>query len=167
MTIDDVLNQLQSLGSPVNVSGMERFGIVTVKAFGISTPVVKQFSREVKKKSRDGHQLALKLWQTGVFEARVVAALIDDPKRVTADQMDEWAADFDNWATVDGTCCYLFCRTPFAYAKATEWSGRDEEFIKRAGFALMAYLAIHDKKASDEKLAAFLPLIEHGSDDDR
>jgi 3-methyladenine DNA glycosylase AlkD len=81
--------------------------------------------------------------------------------------MDNWAADFDNWATVDGTCCYLFCLTPSAYEKAVEWSGRTEEFIKRAGFALMAYLAVHDKKAADDKLSAFLPVIEMHAGDDR
>lgn len=81
--------------------------------------------------------------------------------------MDAWAKDFDNWATVDGTCCYLFCRTPFAYEKAIEWAGRKPEFVKRAGFSLMAYLTVHDKKAGDEKLAAFLPIIERCCDDDR
>lgn len=81
--------------------------------------------------------------------------------------MDSWAKDFDNWATVDGTCCYLFCRTPFAYEKAIEWAGRKPEFVKRAGFSLMAYLTVHDKKAGDEKLAAFLPIIERSWDDDR
>ena len=81
--------------------------------------------------------------------------------------MDAWAKDFDNWATVDGTCCYLFCRTPYAYEKATEWSGKKPEFIKRAGFSLMAYLAVHDKTAADEKLAEFLPIIEKHSDDER
>ena len=81
--------------------------------------------------------------------------------------MDAWAKDFDNWATVDGTCCYLFCRTPFAYEKAIEWAGRKPEFVKRAGFSLMAYLTVHDKKAGDEKLAAFLPIIERSWDDDR
>jgi 3-methyladenine DNA glycosylase AlkD len=81
--------------------------------------------------------------------------------------MDAWARDFDNWATVDGTCCYLFCRTPFAYEKAVEWADKKEEFVKRAGFSLMAYLAVHDKKAPDERLAALLPLIEKNADDDR
>ena len=81
--------------------------------------------------------------------------------------MDAWATDFDNWATVDGACGYLFCRTPFAYNKVLEWCDRDEEFVKRAAFSLIAYLAVHDKKAPDEKLAAFLPVIENHSDDDR
>jgi 3-methyladenine DNA glycosylase AlkD len=111
--------------------------------------------------------LALELWKTKIYDARSVAFLIDDPAKVTRDQMDDWAAGFDNWATVDGTCGYLFCRTPFAYEKAFEWSGVEPEFIKRAGFSLMAYLAVHDKKAADKKLAAFLPVIERESHDDR
>src|SRR5437773_10858340 len=93
--------------------------------------------------------------------------MIDDPKQVSHKQMDAWAADFDNWGTVDGTCCYLFCRTPFAYEKAMEWADEGAEFIKRAAFATMAYLAIHDKKAADQKLAAFLPVIEERSGDER
>lgn len=167
MTADEVLTHLRSLGSLESVAGMERFGIITTKAFGIPTPVLKQFARKVKRNADDRHKLALDLWLTGVHEARAVAALIDDPIKVTPEQMEDWAAEFDNWATVDGTCCYLFCRTPFAYGKAVEWSGRKEEFIKRAGFALMAYLAVHDKRADDRKLASFLPLIEKHACDDR
>ena len=93
--------------------------------------------------------------------------MIDDPKKVSKTQMESWASDFDNWGTVDGTCCYLFCRTPFAYEKAIEWSKSKHEFIKRAGFALMAYLAIHDKKADDNAIAQFLPVIERHSNDER
>ncbi|HEV8593551.1 MAG TPA: DNA alkylation repair protein [Pyrinomonadaceae bacterium] len=167
MNIDEILKKLESLGSVDNVAGMERFGIVSKKAFGISAPVLKQLARQIKKQATDRHALAQELWKTGIYDARAVAFLIDDPKQVTRKQMDEWAKDFDNWATVDGTCSYLFCRTPFAYEKAVEWSDKKPEFIKRAGFSLMAYLAVHDKKAEDEKLAAFLPLIEKHSDDDR
>ena len=167
MTVAEVLRQLESLGSPADVAGMERYGIVTPQAFGIRTPVLKQFAREVKKSAADRHMLALQLWETGNYEARAVAFLIDDPRRVSPEQMEDWAADFDNWATVDGTCGYLFCRTPYAYEKAFEWASREEEFVKRAAFSLMAYLAVHDKRADDDKLAAFLPVIERHSDDDR
>jgi 3-methyladenine DNA glycosylase AlkD len=167
MTANEVLKRLGSLGTREIVAGMSKFGITTPKAFGVSTPVLKQFAREVKKKAADRHALALDLWQTGNYDARAVAFLIDDPKKVSKRQMNAWAADFDNWATVDGTCCYLFCRTPFAYEKAVEWTAEEPEFLKRAGFALMAYLAVHDKDAGDEKLAAFLPLIEKHSDDGR
>ena len=120
-----------------------------------------------KKHAEDRHKLALELWEKGIYEARAVAFLIDDPKLVTRKQMNAWAKDLDNWATVDGACCYLFCRTPFAYDKAFEWAEDKREFVKRAGFSMMAYLAVHDKKASDDKLSAFLPVIERHSDDER
>lgn len=167
MTVTEIIHKLQSLGNSQNVAGMERFGIVTPKSFGIPTPVLKQYAKEVKKQAEDRHALALELWETGIYDARAVAFLIDEPQKVSPEQMDAWARDFDNWATVDGTCCYLFCRTPFAYEKAVEWSGKKPEFSKRAGFSLMAYLAVHDKKADDAKLAAFLPAIEKHADDDR
>ena len=143
MTVDEVLKRLASLGRPEIIEGMSRFGITTPKSFGVSTPVLKQFARDVKKQADDPHLLALELWKTGNYDARAVAFLIDDPQKVTQQQMDAWAADFDNWATVDGTCCYLFCRTPFAYEKAVEWAAKTPEFVKRAGFSLMAYLAVH------------------------
>ena len=146
---------------------MERFGIATANCFGIPTPLLKQFARDVKKQASDRHLLALQLWETENYEARAVAFFIDDPRRVTPQQMDDWAADFDNWATVDGACGYLFCRTPHAYEKVFEWAERNEEFVKRAAFSLIAYLAVHDKKAEDDKLAVFLSVIERHSDDDR
>ena len=167
MTVAEVLKKLESAASPEIASGMERFGIVTASSFGISTPILKQLARDVKNQAKDRHVLALELWKTGNYEARAIAFLIDDPKKVTSVQMDAWAADFDNWATVDGSCCYLFCRTSHAYEKAFEWSERTPEFIKRAGFAQMAYLALHDKKAEDEKLATFLAVIEKHADDER
>ena len=167
MTLAETLKKLESLGSLANVEGMKRFGIVTEKSFGLTAPVLKQFAREVKKQAEDRHALALALWETEIYDARAVAFLIDDPKQVTQKQMEAWAGDFDNWATVDGACGHLFCRTPFAYEKAFEWAERKPEFVKRAGFSLMAYLAVHDKKAEDERLAAFLPVIEKHSDDER
>ena len=167
MTVADIIEKLRSLGSPENVAGMERFGIVTTKSFGITAPVLKQFAREVKKQADDRHTLAQELWETGIYDARAIAFLIDDPKKVTTKQMDSWAKDFDNWATVDGVCSYLFCRTPFAYEKAVEWAGEKPEFVKRASFSLMAYLAVHDKKTDDQRLADFLPLVEEHAFDDR
>ena len=162
-----VLKRLESLADPQNARGMERFGIVTQKTYGISAPVLKAFAKEVKKSAADRHLLALELWETGVYDARAVAFLIDDPKQVTKKQMDLWAADFDNWATVDGTCCYLFSETPVAYEKAVEWAGRDAEFVKRAGFAMMAYLALHDKNAPDDAFNPFLAKIEEQAVDER
>ncbi|MBK9156453.1 MAG: DNA alkylation repair protein [Chloracidobacterium sp.] len=167
MTADEIIEELRALSDPAKIADLERYAIKTPKWFGIRTPELKLFAREVKKLVPDRHTMALELWKSGIYDVRAVAFMIDDPKRVTPEQMDAWAADFDNWATVDGTCSYLFCRTPYAYEKAFEWAERDPEFEKRAGFAMMAYLAVHDKKAANEKLAEFLPVIERHSDDGR
>jgi 3-methyladenine DNA glycosylase AlkD len=167
MTVKEILKAIESLSSPENVAGMARYGIVTKKAFGVSAPDLKQLAKEIKKTAKDRHSLALELWKTGIHDARAAAYLIDDPKEVTEDQMDTWAADFDNWAIVDGTCGHLFCRSPLAYKKIEEWSGCDQEFIKRAGIVLIAWLAVHDKKASDERIAEFLPLLETHANDER
>jgi 3-methyladenine DNA glycosylase AlkD len=167
MKLEEVLKRLAYFGDAKNVEGMARFGISTPKSYGVSTPLLKQLAREVKKSTEDRHRLALELWNTGIYDARAIAFMIDDPKQVTADQMELWASDFDNWATVDGTCCYLFCRTQFAYEKAHEWATREPEFVKRAAFALMAYLSVHDKAASDEAFVGFLPVIEQHARDGR
>jgi 3-methyladenine DNA glycosylase AlkD len=167
MTVSEIIKKLESLGTPENVTGMARYAIKTKKAFGVSAPNLKELAKEIKKQTKDRHSLALELWETGVHEARAIAYLIDDPKKVTSEQMDSWAADFDNWAICDGACGHLFCKTPLAYDKVFAWSEREEEFIKRAGICLIAWLAVHDKKANDERIAKFLPLLENKSDDDR
>ena len=167
MEVDQIVARLESLGSPENVEGMARFGIVTKKAFGVPAAEIKQIAKEAKKTAKDRHSLALELWKTGIHDARGVAYLIDDPKQVTEDQMESWVSDFDNWAIVDGTCGHLFCRSSLAYKKVEEWSRRDEEFVKRAGIVLIAWLAVHDKKASDDEIAEFLALLERCADDER
>lgn len=167
MTADEIVKKLETLGSPENVAGMARFGIVSEKAFGVAAPDLKAVAKEAKKSTSDRHALALELWKTGIHDARAVAYLVDDPKQVSPEQMDAWARDFDNWAIVDGTCGHLFCRTSHAYENAFEWSEHEEEFVKRAGIVLMAWLAVHDKKADDEKIAAFLPVLERHADDAR
>jgi 3-methyladenine DNA glycosylase AlkD len=167
MTADEIAKKLESLENPENIAGMKRFGIITKKAFGVSAPVLKNLAKEIKKQTKDRHKLALELWETGIHEARVIAYLIDDAKEVSEKQMDSWAKDFDNWAICDGACGHLFCKTEFAYQKVFEWSERDEEFVKRAGICLIAWLAVHDKKASDEKIAQFLPTLEKHADDER
>ncbi len=113
------------------------------------------------------HRLAEELWNTGVHEARILASMVDDPKQVTNDQMERWAGDLDSWDVCDQCCSNLFDRTDHAWQKAVEWSGRDEEFVKRAGFALMACLAVHDKAATNEAFLGLLPLIEREADDPR
>lgn len=167
MNAEGIIAELREMRDPSKIEVFERFAIRTPLWFGISTPDVKAFAREAKKLVKDRHAVAAELWKSGIFEVRSVAFLIDDPKQITPEQMDAWAADFDNWATVDGACGYLFCRTPHAYDKAVEWTTREPEFEKRAAFSMMAYLAVHDKKAPDENLAAFFPLIERHSDDER
>jgi 3-methyladenine DNA glycosylase AlkD len=167
MTLNEIIKNLESLENPANIAGMKRFGIVTKKAFGVSAPNLKELAKEIKKQTTDRHALALELWQTGIHEARIIAYLIDDVSQVTPEQMDEWVKDFDNWAICDGTCGHLFCRTPFAYQKVFEWAESEEEFIKRAGICLIAWLAVHDKKANDAAIAQFLPVLESKADDER
>ena len=167
MVTDEIVKKLKSLENPVNIAGMARFGIVTKKAFGISAPVLKSLAKEIKKQTQDRHTLALELWQTGIHEARIISYLIDDAAQVTEAQMDDWVKDFDNWAICDGTCGTLFCKTQFAYQKAFEWSEREEEFIKRAGLVLPAWLAVHDKKTDDTKIEQFLPILESKANDER
>jgi 3-methyladenine DNA glycosylase AlkD len=163
MTVQEVLSALESSGSQRNVEGMARFGIVSAKAYGVPAPAI----RALAKKIGTNHGLALRLWATGVHEARLVAALIGDPTRVTKALMNEWVKDFDNWGICDGTCSILFDKTPFASEMALKWTARKEEFVRRAGFVLMAALAVHDKKAPDSLFLKFLPVIKRGSTDER
>lgn len=167
MNAGEIIKQLESLENPENVLGMNRFGIFPKKAFGVSAPVLKNLAKEIKKQTENRHKLALELWKTEIHEARVIAYLIDDPKQVSEKQMDDWANDFDNWAICDSTCGHLFRKTEFAYKKVFEWSKRESEFVKRAGIVLIAQLAVHDKKASNEKIVKFLPLLENKSTDER
>ena len=163
MTRDEILDRLRSLADPEAKAGMARFGIETGTALGISIPKLRALARDI---GRD-HGLAEELWASGVHEARVLAALVDDPNLVSEEQMERWVVQIDSWDVCDGACSTLFDRTPFAYDKAAEWSARDEEFVKRAGFVLMAALAVHDKVAPDERFLEMLPLIERESHDER
>jgi 3-methyladenine DNA glycosylase AlkD len=156
-------NELRSLGDPSAREGQARFGIQTRRALGISMPKLRAIARREGK----DHELALALWASGIHESRILAALVDDPAAVTEAQMEEWAGEFDSWDLVDQCCGALFDRTPWAYPKAVEWAGRREEFVKRAGFSLMAQLAVHDKRAPDERFHRFLPIIEREAADPR
>ena len=157
------LVELRRLGSRKNVAGMARFAIRASKAYGVSKPKMDKLAKRIGK----NHALALRLWNSGVHEARILAGMIDDPGAVTAAQMDGWARDFDSWDVCDGTCCHLFAHTSFAWQKALEWSRKSHEFQKRAGFALMAYLAVHDRGSSDHKFGELLPILRGGATDDR
>ncbi len=146
------------------LDGMARFGISSGGALGgISVPVLRAMAKRI---GRD-HSLAADLWASGTHEARLLAGMVDDPAMVTEKQMEAWAAEFDSWDVVDGTCGNLFDKTPFAYRKAAEWSSRTAEFVKRAGFVLVAELAVHDKTASDDAFRRFFPIIEREAGDPR
>ena len=161
--LETVMKELKSHANPKNVEGMARFGINPKSTLGISVPVL----RKMAKKAGTDHDLALKLWATGVHEARILACLVDDPKAVTERQMENWVSEFDSWDVCDQCCGSLFDKTECAHRKAIEWANRKEEFVKRAGFAMMAVLAWHDKEAKDESFLRFLPIIVKGATDER
>ena len=164
MNCAEILRILASRSNPRDVAGMQRFGIIAKNAYGgWPTPELKRLARQIG----HDHWLAQELWASHVFEGRALATLIDEPSKVSKQQMDKWARDFDNWATCDGACINLFRHTPFAYAKCVEWSCRRGEFVKRAAFSLMAGLTVADKTASDEALLRFLPIIKREAEDAR
>jgi|WetSurMetagenome_2_1015567.scaffolds.fasta_scaffold62654_3 3-methyladenine DNA glycosylase AlkD len=158
-----VIRHLKSLANPKNVAGMARYGINPQGTLGISIPTLRALAKRLGK----NHALAQELWDSGIHEARLLAGFIDDPAMVTKTQMERWAKDFDSWDVVDQVCSNLFDQTPFAYEKTLAWSGRKEEFIKRAGFTLMACLAVHDKAAPDVAFRQFLPVIIREAGDER
>ncbi len=163
MHYKEILQQLKSLSNPEAIAGMARFGINPNNTYGVSIPALRKIARETGK----DHILAQQLWQSSIHEARILAGMIDEPGKVTEEQMERWAEDFDSWDICDQVCSNLFDKTDFAYQKAHEWSSRKEEFVKRAGFVLMAALSVHDKKAGDEKFLEFLPVIKREAADDR
>jgi 3-methyladenine DNA glycosylase AlkD len=158
-----ILAELRALGSEKHRAGMARYGINVERAFGVSIYEL----RKVAKRLGTDHGLALALWATGNHEARLLAGFVDDPAAVTPHQMDAWAGDFDSWDICDQACTSLFDQTEHAWSKAAEWARRDEEWVKRGGFALMAGLAWHDKTTGSRAFLKLLPLIERGASDDR
>ena len=161
--VREILAWLERRGTKRNREGMARYGIVAPKVFGVSMATMQPLAKRL---GRD-HDLALALWDTGWFEARILTAFVDDPAQVTAAQMDRWARDFDNWAVCDTLCFRLFDRTPFAWRKVEQWSRRRGEFVRRAAFALLAGLAVHDKDADDAPFLRSLALIERAATDER
>ena len=149
--------------SPRDREGMARFGINPKNTLGISIYKLRPMAKEIGY----DHKLALKLWASGIHEACILAVFIDDPELVTPMQMESWAKDFDSWDVCDQACTSLLDGTQFAWTKATEWAKRDEEFIKRGAFALMAGLAVHDKKATDADFSKLFPIIKSASTDER
>jgi len=161
--VASILAELRAIGSETNRAGMARYGINVENAFGVSIYEL----RKVAKRLGADHELALALWATGNHEARLLACFVDDPAAVTEEQTETWAGDFDSWDICDQATTSLFDLTKHAWAKADEWAKRDEEWVKRAGFALMAGLAVHDKPATDRAFIKLLPLIEDAASDDR
>lgn len=161
--LPDALALLQSNARPDQLAGLARFGITGDKRLGLSMPGIRRIARTL---GRD-HTLALALWDTGIPEARIVAGLVAEPDRLTARQMDAWARDFESWDVCDQVCGSAFLASPWAWRKVQVWAGRRDEFVRRAAFALLATLAVHDKQADDEAFLACLPLIEAAAGDER
>ena len=161
--LNEVMEQLRAVARPDQLAGMARYGMNTTNRLGVT---VSELRRIAKKTGKD-HELALALWRTGVADARILASMVDEPQAVTPVQMDDWAAGFDSWDVCDQVCMNLFDKTPLAWQKVREWAGREEEFVKRAAFALIAALAWHDKQADDAAFCALLPVIVAGAADER
>jgi 3-methyladenine DNA glycosylase AlkD len=163
MKYENILNKLKSMSNPEAVRGMAQYGINPENNLGVSIYKLRSIAKGIGK----DHKLALKLWNSGIHDARLLACFIEDPNKVTSEQMDSWAKDFDSWDVCDQACTSLFDLTPLAWKKVFEWTKRDEEFVKRAAFSLIAGLAVHDKKASNKKFEQFSLLIKKYSVDER
>jgi len=163
MNSKNVLKDLKSMGKEKNIRGMGKFGIKTENNLGVSVTDIRKYSKKIGK----DHGLALDLWKTGIRDARMLAACIEDPEKVTESQIEDWVKDFDSWDICDHCCGHLIDKTSFSYKKAKEWAKREKEFEKRAGFALIAWLALHDKKVNDKEFEKFFPLIKSESIDNR
>lgn len=161
--VDDIIKELKRLSVPERKADFQRFGINIDNALFIQMPVLRDIAKSIGK----NHKLAGDLWNTGLHEARIIACLIDDPDKVTEKQMEKWVKDFNSWDLCDQCCNNLFRKTRFAHQKAVEWSSREEEFVKRAGFVMIAVLAVHDKKSEDNVFLKFLEIAKKQSTDER
>jgi len=157
------VRELERLGEKRNVEGMARFGIRAKKVYGVSKPKLDELARKIGK----NHELGMELWNTGIHDARILGVLISEAEKVSAKQMDHWVRDFDNWDVCDGSCCHLFVFAKPAWKKAFAWTRRKKEFEKRAGFAMAAFLVVHDKKAANGVYLKFLKAIEREAWDER
>lgn len=163
VSVENVLEKLRDKARPDQLEGMARFGMAVEQRLGVAVPDMRKLAKELGK----NHVLALKLWNTGITEAKILAGMIADPNKLTAEQMDDWVKDFNSWDVCDQVCMNLFDKSPLALGKIYDWSIREEEFVKRAAFALIACLAWHDKNVNDEKFIELLPVITRGAMDDR
>lgn len=163
MTCAQIIKEMKSYYSPRNLAGMARYGINVKQAYGVPTPVLWGLAKQI----HGDHALAERLWATGIHDAKILAAFADDPAQVTEEQMERWARDFDSWDVVDQCCNRLFRQTSCSHRKAVEWTRREEEYVKRAGFVLIACLAAHDRAAKDAVFVRYLGLIRKGALDER
>jgi len=163
MEYEKVIKKLKSLSNPEAIIGMTRYGITPENTYGVSIPNLRKITKEIG----ISHKLAQQLWTTNIRETRILASMIDDLDMITEEQMENWANEFNYWEICDQCCMNLFEKTEFAYKKAVEWSSREKEFVKRAGFVLMARLAVSDKRADDDKFEKFFPVIKREAADDR
>lgn len=159
----ELIHELKERSNPSNVKGMGRYGINVDNALGIPMPIIRAMAKRIGK----NHELALLVWDSKIHEARILAALIDEPEKVSFEQMESWILEVDSWDVCDQLCANLLDKTIYAYPAAKAWSKRDEVFVKRAGYVLMAALAVHDKKAKDEVFLDFLESIYEGASDNR
>lgn len=161
--IKTIIADLKLMRNPSNLKGMARFGIDSSKALGIKIPLLRKYAKRFTK----DNTLAQYIWETDIHEARILAAYVGDAKTMSPLQMDAWVSDFYSWDICDQCCGNLFDKTPYAFRKAIEWADRDEEFIKRAGFVMMASLAVHDKEASNKVFELFFKYIKKEASDER
>ncbi|HEY5810866.1 MAG TPA: DNA alkylation repair protein [Povalibacter sp.] len=161
--VDSVIASLKRLSSKKTRDGMARYGLPADHAMGVGVGAMRQLAKRIG----PNHDLALELWQTGWYEARMVAVFIDEPARVTAAQMDRWCRDFDNWGICDTACFVLFDQLPHAFRKVSQWSRLKGEFQRRGAFALLACLALHHRDHGDDPFVSALPLIERAATDER
>ena len=162
-SVEEVVERLKSMARPDLLDGMAKYGIVVERRLGVSVPSLRRMAKELGQ----NHKLALELWKTGIAEARLVAAMTDDPEKLTEGQMEDWVKGINSWDVCDQVCMNLFEKVPLAWKKIIDWSERKEEFVKRAAFALIACLAWHDKKVKDEKFIELFPVIIRGATDER
>jgi 3-methyladenine DNA glycosylase AlkD len=162
-SVKDVLDKLQSKAQPEQLKGMAKYGMTVEQRLGVSVPDMRKLAKEIGK----DHKLALDLWKTAIAEARILAAMVGDPDKLTEEQMEDWVKGINSWDVCDQVCMNLFEKNQLAWKKIVDWSQREEEFVKRTAFSLIACLAWHDRKASDEKFIELFPVIIRGATDER
>lgn len=162
-SVEDVLERLKKKARPDQLEGMARYGMAVEKRLGISIPELRKLAKEIGK----GHELALGLWESGIAEARILAGMIGDPEKLTGAQMEDWVKDINSWDICDQVCDNLFEKSPLVWRKINDWAEREEEFVKRAAFSLIACLAWHDRQSEDGKFIRLLPVIIDEATDER